>query len=90
MFRAHSYQITESALKSTAEKTTSIFGGLTSGLSTKLTQMKKSDSYRSLEEKMGSAYENVKVSVLDVVGLTKIISIDCLLESCQNSYMYNY
>lgn len=60
------YQSTQSALKSTAEKTTSIFGGLTSGItsgiSSKLTQMKKSDSYRSIEERVGSAYENVKVN----------------------------
>lgn len=62
-FDYFSYQTAESALKSTAEKTTSIFGGLTSGLSSKITQMKKSDSYRSLEEKMGSAYENVKVKI---------------------------
>lgn len=57
------YQSTQSALKSTAEKTTSIFGGLTSGLSSKLSQMKKSDSYRSIEERVGSAYENVKTRV---------------------------
>lgn len=55
------FQKTESALKTTAEKTTSILGGLTSGLTYKLSQMKKSDSYRSIEERVGSAYENVKV-----------------------------
>lgn len=58
---SHVFQKTESALKTTAEKTTSIFGGLTSGISSKLSQMKKSDSYRSIEERVGSAYENVKV-----------------------------
>lgn len=57
------YQSTQSALKSTAEKTTSILGGFTSGISSKLSQMKKSDSYRSIEERVGSAYENVKVKV---------------------------
>lgn len=58
-----SYQKTESALKTTAEKTSSIFGGITSGLSSRLSQMKKSDSYKTLEEKVGSAYENVKVTL---------------------------
>lgn len=55
------YQATESAIKTTAEKTSSILGGLTSGFTSKLSQMKKSDSYRSIEERVGSAYENVKV-----------------------------
>lgn len=57
-----SYQKTASALSTTAEKTTSIFGGLTSGISSKITQMKKSDSYRTLEEKVDSAYNTVKVN----------------------------
>jgi len=57
------YQKTESALKTTAEKTSSIFGGITSGLTSRLSQMKKSDSYKSLEEKVGNAYENVKGKV---------------------------
>jgi len=57
------YQKTESALKTTAEKTSSIFGGITSGLSSRISQMKKSDSYKTLEEKVGSAYENVKGKV---------------------------
>lgn len=59
---SHAFQRTESVLKSTAEKTTSILGGLTSGITNKLSAMKKSDSYRSIEERVGSAYENVKVS----------------------------
>lgn len=57
----HSYQKTASAISTTAEKTTSIFGGLTSGLSSRLTQMKKSESYKSLAENVDSAYQNVKV-----------------------------
>lgn len=57
------FQKTESAIKSTAEKTTSILGGLTMGISSKLSQMKKSDSYRSIEERVGSAYENVRVNI---------------------------
>ncbi|KOC65457.1 Tumor protein D54 [Habropoda laboriosa] len=55
------FQKTESVFKSTAEKTTSILGGFGSGLSMKLGQMRNSDSFRSLEERVGSAYENVKV-----------------------------
>ena len=49
--------------KTTAEKTTSILGGFGSGLSMKLGQMRNSDSFRSLEERVGSAYENMKVVV---------------------------
>lgn len=59
---SHVFQKTESAIKTTAEKTSSILGGLTSGITNKLSQMKKSDSYRSIEERVGSAYENVKVN----------------------------
>lgn len=55
------YQKTESVIKSTAEKTTSIIGGLTGGITSKLGQMRNSESFRSIEERMGSAYENVKV-----------------------------
>lgn len=55
------YQKTESVLKSTAEKTTSILGGFGSGITMKLGQMRNSDSFRSLEEKVGSACENIKV-----------------------------
>ncbi|XP_037949084.1 tumor protein D52-like isoform X1 [Teleopsis dalmanni] len=56
------FQRTESVLKSTSEKTASVFGSITSGISSKFSQMKNSDSMRSIEEKVGSAYENVKVS----------------------------
>lgn len=58
------FQKTESVFKSTAEKTTSILGGFGSGISTKLGQMRNSNSFRSLEEKVGSAYENVKTKVV--------------------------
>ncbi|XP_063395289.1 uncharacterized protein LOC134680155 isoform X2 [Cydia fagiglandana] len=57
------YQKTESVIKSTAEKTTSILGGITAGVSTKLGQMRNSESFRSIEERVGSAYENVKGKV---------------------------
>ncbi|XP_011862671.1 PREDICTED: tumor protein D53 homolog isoform X1 [Vollenhovia emeryi] len=58
------YQKTESVLKSTAEKTTSILGGFGSGISMKLGQMRNSDSFRSLEERVGSACENIKTKVV--------------------------
>ncbi|KAJ8686273.1 hypothetical protein QAD02_022067 [Eretmocerus hayati] len=54
------FQKTESVIKTTAESTKSILGGFGSGLSMKIGQMRNSDSFRSLEEKVGSAYENVK------------------------------
>jgi hypothetical protein len=40
-----------------------MLGGLTGGISSKLSQMKNSESFKSFEEKMGSAYENVKTKV---------------------------
>ncbi|XP_030765302.1 tumor protein D54 isoform X4 [Sitophilus oryzae] len=44
------------------QKTTSILGGITGNISNKLGQMRHSESFRSFEEKVGSAYENVKQS----------------------------
>lgn len=75
-------------MKTTAEKTTSLFGGLTSGISTKLSQMKKSDSYRSIEERVGSAYENVKVSceVCSLVGLRKLFHV----ASSSNEFQFDF
>ncbi|XP_011165020.1 uncharacterized protein LOC105199567 isoform X1 [Solenopsis invicta] len=58
------FQKTESVLKSTAEKTTSILGGFGSGITMKLGQMRNSDSFRSLEERVGSACENIKTKVV--------------------------
>lgn len=57
-----SYQKTESVIKTTAEKTTSLLGGFGSTVSSKLGQLKNSESFRSFEERVGSAYENVKVT----------------------------
>ncbi|XP_026841918.1 tumor protein D54 isoform X7 [Drosophila persimilis] len=54
------YQRTESVLKTTGEKTASVFGSITSGITSKLSQMKNSESMRSIEASVGSAYENVK------------------------------
>jgi hypothetical protein len=56
------YQKTESVIKTTAEKTTSLLGGFGSTVSTKIGQLKNSESFRSFEERVGSAYENVKVT----------------------------
>ncbi|XP_014287719.1 tumor protein D54 isoform X2 [Halyomorpha halys] len=56
------YQKTESVIKATTEKTSSILGGLGSGISSKIGQLKNSESFRSFEERVGSAYENTKVS----------------------------
>lgn len=49
-------------IKPFAERTTSLIGGFSTGFTTKLGQLKNSESFRSLEERVGSAYENVKVS----------------------------
>ncbi|EDS40402.1 conserved hypothetical protein [Culex quinquefasciatus] len=57
------YQKTETAIKTTAGKTTSVLGGFTSKLTGKISEMKQSDSFRSFEERVGSAYENVKSKV---------------------------
>uniref|UniRef100_A0A182IMG2 Tumor protein D52 n=1 Tax=Anopheles atroparvus TaxID=41427 RepID=A0A182IMG2_ANOAO len=57
------YQKTESALKTTAGKTTSVIGGFAGKMTQKLTEMKQSDSYRSFEERVGTAYENVRSKV---------------------------
>lgn len=58
------YQKTESVIKTTAEKTSSLLGGFGSSVSTKLGQLKNSESFRSFEERVGSAYENVKTKVV--------------------------
>lgn len=55
-----SYHKTESVFKATAEKTSSIFSGFTS----KISQMKNSESFKSFEERVGGAYENVKVLLI--------------------------
>lgn len=57
------YQKTETAIKTTAGKTTSVLGGFTSKLTGKISEMKQSDSFRSFEERVGSAYENVRSKV---------------------------
>lgn len=46
------------------QKTTSLIGGFTGNITNKIGQMRHSESFRSFEEKVGSAYENVKVHLL--------------------------
>ncbi|XP_063931950.1 tumor protein D54 isoform X2 [Zophobas morio] len=46
------------------QKTTSLIGGITGNITNKIGQMRHSDSFRSFEEKVGSAYENVKTKVV--------------------------
>ena len=58
------YQKTETALKSTAEKTTSFLGGIGTGITAKLGAVKNSDTFRSMEERVGSVYTNVKVAII--------------------------
>ncbi|KAK0085730.1 hypothetical protein PV325_004515 [Microctonus aethiopoides] len=61
---SHVFQKTESVCKQAAGLTTSILGGFGSGITMKIGQMRNSDSFRSLEERVGSAYENVKTKVV--------------------------
>lgn len=55
------YQKTAEGVKAGAEKTGSMFGGFTANLSARIGAIKESETFRSLEEKVGSAYTNVKV-----------------------------
>jgi len=57
------YQKTESAIKATAEKTTSIFGGIGSAMSQKLGALKNTESFRSMEERMSSVATTVKTKM---------------------------
>lgn len=59
-------------MKSTAEKTTSFLGGIGTGLSAKIGAVKNSDTFRSMEERVGSVYTNVKVSFLASFFFKKI------------------
>jgi len=45
------------------QKTTSVIGGITGSITNKLGQMRHSESFKSIEERVGSAYENVKTKV---------------------------
>ncbi|XP_023174929.1 tumor protein D54 isoform X2 [Drosophila hydei] len=62
------FQRTESVLKTTGEKTASVLGSITSGITSKFSQMKNSESMRSIEASVGTAYENVKTKVTSRSG----------------------
>uniref|UniRef100_V5GM43 Tumor protein D54 n=1 Tax=Anoplophora glabripennis TaxID=217634 RepID=V5GM43_ANOGL len=55
------------------QKTTSIIGGITGNITTKIGQMRHSESFRSIEEKVGTAYENVKGNIVSLYQ-TKVVS----------------
>ncbi|XP_050504176.1 uncharacterized protein F13E6.1 isoform X3 [Diabrotica virgifera virgifera] len=46
------------------QKTSSLLGGITGNITNKIGQMRHSESFKSFEEKVGSAYENVKGNVV--------------------------
>jgi len=58
------YQKTAEGVKAGAEKTGTMFGGFTAGLSAKIGALKESETFRSIEEKVGVAYTNVKAKVV--------------------------
>ncbi|XP_021950658.2 uncharacterized protein LOC110847919 isoform X3 [Folsomia candida] len=62
------YQKTESAIKATAEKTTSIFGGIGSAMSQKIGALKNTESFRSMEERVSSAVTSVKGELQTKMG----------------------
>ncbi|XP_003747681.1 uncharacterized protein F13E6.1 [Galendromus occidentalis] len=53
------YQKTTDVVKVASEKTTQLFGSI----GRKIGEMKNSPTYRSIEERMGSAYTNVRSSI---------------------------
>jgi len=57
------YQKTESAIKATAEKTTSLLGGIGSAMSQKIGALKNTESFRSMEERVSSAVSSVKTKM---------------------------
>ncbi|XP_057663114.1 uncharacterized protein F13E6.1 isoform X6 [Diorhabda carinulata] len=50
------------------QKTSSVIGGIAGNITNKLGQMRHSESFKSFEEKVGSAYENVKTKVVSRSG----------------------
>lgn len=56
------YQKTTTSIKVAGEKTTTALGNLGASMSKKLGEMKNSPAFKSVEEKVGSVYTNVKVS----------------------------
>ncbi|XP_057663113.1 uncharacterized protein F13E6.1 isoform X5 [Diorhabda carinulata] len=55
------------------QKTSSVIGGIAGNITNKLGQMRHSESFKSFEEKVGSAYENVKGNVVNFYE-TKVVS----------------
>ncbi|XP_072388806.1 uncharacterized protein [Diabrotica undecimpunctata] len=55
------------------QKTSSLIGGITGNITNKIGQMRHSESFKSFEEKVGSAYENVKGNVVNFYE-TKVAS----------------
>ena len=56
------YQKTSQTLKSATEKTSEAFGNIGASMTKKLEEVKQSPAFKTLEEKVGSAYTNVKVN----------------------------
>jgi len=57
------YKKTEDAVKATAEKTTSLFGGIGSAVSNKIGALKNTESFKSMEERVSSAVGTVKTKM---------------------------
>ncbi|GBL79866.1 Tumor protein D54 [Araneus ventricosus] len=60
IFSSTAYQKTSQTVKTAAEKTTSVLGVFGASVSKKLGEVKNSSTFRSFEERMGSAYTNVR------------------------------
>jgi len=57
------FQKTETVFKSAGEKTTTVLGTFGATVSKKIGEVKNSETFKSFEEKVGSAYTNVKTKV---------------------------
>lgn len=75
------YQKTETVMKTTAEKTTSFLGGISTSLSAKIGAVKNSDTFRSMEERVGSVYTNVRSKV--VTGSSSSHELDEALKEAE-------
>ncbi|XP_064480441.1 tumor protein D54-like isoform X3 [Ornithodoros turicata] len=68
LFNSPAYQKTTTSIKVAGEKTTSALGNLGASMSKKLGEMKNSPAFKSVEEKVGSVYTNVKVLGINAVN----------------------
>lgn len=57
------YQKTSSAVKTASEKTNAVVSSFGASVSKKLGDLRNSNTFRSMEEKVGGAYSNVKAKV---------------------------